>query len=44
MVARLVARQALGTTAGVGEAMLLLGLLPGTWGGGLDRWRPFVGL
>ena len=42
MVARLVARQegeeALATARG-GEVLPLLGLLPGSWGGGLDR-RP----
>ena len=45
MVARLVARQvrkAL-TTAGGGEGLALLGLLPVSWDGGLDRWPPLVG-
>ena len=24
-----------------GETLLLLGLLPGSWSGGLDRWFPY---
>ena len=30
-------------TAGGGEALDLLGLLPGNWVGGLDQWRLLVG-
>ena len=35
-------RGALTTTGGV-ETLPLLGQLPGSWGGGLDRWHPLVG-